>query len=399
MKYDFDEIIERNNTNAMKTDGYKEYLFPNNPNITINFDNNDLIQMWIADMEFATPDFIIDAVNKRLDKRIFGYSKIFDNEYFDLFNEWAKHYYDYQFDKNDHRTSLGIIPALYQLVKLICPNKDDKVVFLTPSYAHFKKACLYNNRDFITVPLLNNNNIIEIDYIKLEEALSKDDVKLFIFCNPYNPNGIMWSKQELTKISNIVKKYNKYIISDEIHCDLLRQNKKHIPIVKVLANYDRIITCMAPTKTFNLAGFMISNIIIKDKDIKKQWDDFNYMMDNPLSIEAAKSAYKYGKEWLEELKIYLDSNFAYLKSFLDNKLPLIKYEIPDATYLAWINLKPYLNINDDLTEYFAKEIGVLLESGTQFVDNGDGYIRLNLACPKTTLIKCLDKIYSLLIKK
>lgn len=395
MKYNFDEVIDRRNTNSMKISGYNEYLFPTLDNVKYPVPDEELVQMWIADMEFATPDVVIDAMKDRLDKRIFGYTKIFDENYYNFFAQWTRKKYGWECKKEHLVTSPGIIPALYELIGLIC-KENDKVLFTTPSYAFFDKAAIFNNKESIYSPLkLAENGEYSLDFDDL--AKKAKDAKVLIFCNPHNPTGVIWTEEELKKVAAIAEENDLWLISDEIHCDLIRSDQSHIPLAKV-SDYDKIITTMSPSKTFNLAGLMLSNIIIPNKDLMAAWQAHHFAFENPLSVAAIQAAYEKGEEWLSELQAYLDENFNFLKEFLDENLPETNFHIPAATYLAWIDVSAYVPKDVDLTLWFAQESGVLLESGTQFVANGDGFIRLNLACPKAMLQDCLEKVTGLLKK-
>ena len=211
-------------------------------------------------------------------------------------------------------------------------------------------------------------------------------------CNPHNPTGRVWNEEELRKIGEICIKHNVWIISDEIHCDLLREGQIHIPLAKLFPECERIITCMAPSKTFNMAGLMISNIIIPEETLRKIWLSRHYNFDNPLSIAAAQTAYEKGEDWLNELQKYLDNNFNFVKEYLTKHLPKAKFKISEATYLAWIDLSEYFDKNENLPMFFAYKAGVLLEGGNMFVQNSDCYIRLNLACPKSIVEEGLKRI-------
>ncbi len=389
--YDFDEIIDRNNTNAMNTDGYMDYMFKGQPDIEFPCDKEEMVRMWIADMEFATPDVIIEGIKDRLDKRILGYSKVFAKEYYEAFANWCNIQYGWSFDINDLVISNGIIPALYELVDYILED-DEKILFLTPSYAYFKYAADFHNKESVCCDLINNDNYFAIDFEDLARKARDPKTKLFIFCNPHNPTGRIWKKEELRKIAKIIKDNDLWIISDEIHCDLIRSNQSHLPMGKILNDYQKLITCMAPTKTFNIAGMMISNVIIKDEDLRELWCQRHYNFDNPLSIAAAQAAYEKGHDWLKELKLYLDGNFKLTQDYLQANLPQAKFRISEATYLAWIDLSFYFGDNEDLPLFFAKKAGVLLEAGEMFVKNANCFIRLNLACPKATLTKGLERI-------
>ena len=389
--YNFDEVIDRRHTNAMNTDGFRGYIFHADETMTFPYADEDFIRMWVADMEFATPDVVIDGMRERLDKRIFGYTRVFEKSYYDALSEWCKRRYDWTFDRKALVMSNGIIPALYELVNYIC-KPDEKVLFLTPSYAYFKYAADFNERGYMCSDLKSEDGRYHIDFDDLAGKAADEKTALFILCNPHNPSGRVWSENELRRMAEIIENNHMWVISDEIHCDLLRRNQKHIPLGKVMPDYGRLITCMAPSKTFNLAGMMISNIIIRDEELRKIWLSRHYNFDNPLSIAAAQSAYEKGEPWLEELQLYLDENFRFVGEYLADHLPRAKYRISEATYLAWVHLSGYFEPDEHLPKFFAYKAGVLLEGGNMFVQNSEGFIRLNLACPKATLAEGLRRI-------
>lgn len=391
MTYNFDEIIDRRNTNAMSLSGYREYLFGGSDDFNSDFDDDDLIPMWIADMEFASPPCVVQAVQKRAEHRIFGYSQIFDPAYKEAFLNWSKKQYQWQFDANHLVTSHGVIPALFSLVKYHC-KPDEKVLIMTPSYAFFKLATEGNNFELVCSDLINTDGNYTIDFEDFKRKAEDPKVTLTIFCNPHNPTGRIWTDAELLQFGKICLDNNVTIISDEIHCDLLRSDKKFTPLAKLFPESNQIITCMAPSKTFNMAGFMIANIIIPDSNLLEIWKRKEIPIDNPLSIVAAQAAYSDGSDWLFELRKYLDQNFEYLQSYLREHLPKAVFRIPDATYLAWVNVDAYLPDEENLTAFFANKAGVLLEGADMFVANGKGHIRLNLACPKSRLKEGLDRI-------
>lgn len=390
-QYDFNEIINRHNTNAMAVDGFREYLFRGNDNLTFPVPDSELIPMWVADMGFATPPEIISAIQDRLDKRIFGYTKIFDPNYFKAFAKWSSDRYGWEFKKEELVTSPGIIPALFELIEYIC-KPGEKIVIFTPSYAFFKHAADYNNIEVVTSDLLEKDGNYFIDFEDFKEKCADPKVSLCIFCHPHNPTGRVWTIEELQEVGDICTANNVMIISDEIHCDILRKGVYHTPLAKVFPNSDQIITCMAPSKTFNLAGFLFANIIIPNSAIRKKWHARHHVFDNPLSVAAAQAAYNLGQNWLNQLTDYLDENFDFTKDFLRQHLPKSVFNIPGATYFAWINVESYLPEIDNLTLYFAERAGVLLEGGNMFVDNADNQIRLNLACPRAQLKNALMKI-------
>ncbi|WP_270640996.1 MalY/PatB family protein [Longibaculum muris] len=396
--YNFDEIIDRKHTNAMNTDGFRDYIFHADESMKFPYKDEEFIRMWVADMEFATPDVVIEGIEERLKNRIFGYTRVFSNDYYDAFVSWCQKRYDWSFEKKELVMSNGIIPALYELVNYIC-KKDEKVLFLTPSYAYFKYAADFNERESVCSDLINQDGYYTIDYENLAKKASDPQTKLFILCNPHNPTGRVWREEELMKIAKIIEENELWVISDEIHCDLIRTCQKHIPLGKVMPTYQKLITCMAPTKTFNLAGLMISNVIIRDEKLRNIWLSRHYNFDNPLSIAAAQSAYAKGEEWLKELQVYLDNNFKLTQDYLKENLPQAKFRISEATYLAWVDLSDYFEPDENLPLFFAYRAGVLLEGGNMFVQNSDCFIRLNLACPKSILLEGLKRICDAVLTK
>lgn len=394
--YHFDEIIDRRHTNALNTDGFRGYIFHAGPEKVFPYQDDEFVRMWVADMEFGVAPEILDALRKRIDRRIFGYTGLYDDHsYYQSFLKWCQEHYDWSFPEEELCTSPGIIPALYQLTEILCA-KDEKVLINTPAYGYFLHAAEYNAIEPLYSPLRKNaDGTFVLDYENFEAQCADPQCKMVFWCNPQNPSGRMWTEEELTRIAEIVQKYNLWIVSDEIHCDLIRCGRKHIPMAKVMPDYPKLITCMAPTKTFNLAGLAFSNIIIRDSSLRARFKDRDKLvgMLNPMSLTAAKAAYDLGGPWLEELKVYLDGNFAFVKEFLAEKLPQAVMYIPEATYLAWVDLSACLPDVTDLSGFFANNAGVLLEGGNAlFVDNAEGYVRLNLAMPRSIIETGLNRM-------
>lgn len=396
MKYNFDEIIDRKNTNALNTDGFREYIFHADEQMKFPYADEEFIRMWVADMEFAVPQVIIDAVKERLDRRIFGYTRVFDPEYYKAFAAWTERRYGWYCKKEHLVTSNGVVPALYELAGYILKPGEKSVIF-TPSYPYFKYAADFNYRGCVCSRLIDEEGFYSIDFDDFEEKAGDDAVKLCIFCNPHNPTGRVWTEEELRRVGDICKKHGLWLISDEIHCDILRMDQTHIPMAKLFPDYDKLVTCMAPSKTFNMAGFMFSNVIIRNSGLRKVWDERHYSYDNPLSIAAAQAAYTSGEEWLEQMRAYLDENFEFTGEYLAEHLPGAKYRASEATYLAWVNIGDYISDIEDIPLFFANNAGVLLEGGNMFVENSDGYIRLNLACPRSVLKEGLRRICEALL--
>ena len=346
--YNFDEIIDRKGTNALNTDGFRGYIFHAGPEKVFPYKDDEFVRMWVADMEFGVAPEILDELRKRIDRRIFGYTGVYTHDYYNSFSKWCKEHYDWSFPEEELCFTPGIIPALYQLTETLC-NKDEKVLMNTPAYGYFLHSAEYAGVDVLHSPLKKKpDGTFELDYENFEQQCANPQCKMVFWCNPQNPTGRMWTEEELRRIAAIVEKYNLWIVSDEIHCDLIRCGRKHIPMAKVMTDYPKLITCMAPSKTFNLH---------------------------------------------EELKQYLDANFAFVKDFFDKNLPDAVMYIPEATYLAWVDLSKCLPDVEDLPDFFANKAGVLLEGGNSlFVGNAAGYIRLNLAMPRSILKIGLERM-------
>lgn len=397
MTYDFDEIIDRKDTNALNTDGFRGYIFHDfEGKKTFPFKDDEFVRMWVADMEFAMCPAIIQAIKDRADKRIIGYSQVFEPEFFQAYNSWCEKMYGWTYPKEEICFSLGIIPALYTLVDLLLGDYDYAIIN-TPAYGYFQHPIDERHKHAIHNKLkCDAQGNWTIDFDALEKDASNPFAKLLIWCNPQNPTGRVWTEEELRKVAAIVEKHNLWIISDEIHCDLLRQGVKHIPMAKIMPEYKKLITCTSVSKAFNMAGMMFAEIIIRDKGLRDLYIGTTnaYAMNvNPLSIAAHQAAYEHGSEWLDQLKTYLDGNFQFVKDTLDRELPDITFQIPQATYLAWVNMNPYLGDVEDIPDFMANKAGVLLEGGDAlFVDNAKGYIRLNLAMPRVIVDKGLQRI-------
>ena len=394
MKYDFDEIIDRKGTNSENVEGWRPYIFKCGPEKVFPYADDEFVRMWVADMEFAVAPEIRQAIIDRVNRRILGYTMVYDQGYYDALLKWCKARYDWSFDEEQIVFSPGVIPALYQLVEDLV-GKNEKVLTMTPAYGFFLHACEYNGVELVTSPLKRENGRFEIDFDDLEKKASEPEVKMLMLCNPHNPSGRIWTEEELRKIADIVRKNNLWVVSDEIHCDLIRTGLKHIPFGKVMEDYDKLITTMSASKTFNLAGLMFSNIIIRDAAERQRFQDRdkNIGAANPLSIAAHKAAYEHGGSWLEELKAYIDGSFDMVKNFLSENLPEAVFEIPQATYFAWVDMSKVLPDVEDMPIFFANNAGVLLEGGDElFVGNAKGCIRLNLAMPRSVIKTGLERI-------
>ncbi|MDO5532440.1 MalY/PatB family protein [Sutterella sp.] len=396
MPYNFDEIIDRRNTNSLKHEGFRQYVLHDDGTMQFPCGDDELVRMWVADQEFAAPEAVIDAMRRCLDRRIFGYSRPFDPGYYEAFAGWCDRHYGWHAERRHLVTANGVVPAICELTGYIT-KPGQKVLSLAPSYPDFKVAADLNGRGFVTSPLVRDaEGRFSIDFDDLERKAADPLVKLMILCHPHNPTGRDWTEAELRRVAEICERHGLWIISDEIHCDLLRKGGRHTPLAKLFPGNDRIITCTAPSKTFNLAGLMIANIVIPNEELRAVWNARHYSFDNPISLAGTQAAYEKGDEWLEALKDYLDRNFRFTADFLAENLPLAKFRIPEATYLAWVDASAYLKGVADVTRFFAEHAGVLLEGGGMFTDSAAGFIRLNIACPRSMLEKALRRIHEAL---
>lgn len=397
MTYNFDEIIDRKNTNSINEDGWRDRFGLHSMELPAQYPN--YIRMWVADMDFATPPEILDAVRERLNHKILGYTNILDDSYHKVLAQWFLKRYNWAIHAEHIVISAGVVPALNRLIGLVT-KEDEGVLITTPSYGPFKAAADRNMRRVFYSSLTNNDSSFDLNFDDLVAQLDdpQRNIRLFILCNPHNPTGRIWSREELQRIGEICLSRNIWVISDEVHCDLLRRGQQHIPLASLFPQSSRIITCTAPSKTFNLAGNLMSHIFIPDATVRNEWNERYAELLSPLAIAATKAAYSECEDWLEQLKAYLDTNFSYLEKQLDLHLPETRFHIPGATYLSWIDVSAYTKglQTQDFSAFFAREAAVILEGGNMFIADGEGYIRLNIACPLRVLEEGVERLISVL---
>ncbi len=402
MTYNFDEIIDRRHTNSENVDGWRPYIFHCGPERVFPYKDEEFIRMWVADMEFAVAPEIRQAIIDRVNRQILGYSIVSDDGYYEALRTWCESRYGWSFPKEQLTFSPGVIPALYQIVEDLVKPTNGKVLTMTPAYGFFLHACEYNDVELVTSPLKKENGRFEMDWADFEKKASDPAVKVLMLCNPHNPAGRIWTEDELRRMAEIIEKHQLWVVSDEIHCDLIRTGLRHIPMGKVMPDYERLITCMSASKTFNLAGLLHSNIIIRSDEERARFQarDKNIGAVNPLSIAAHKAAYEHGGAWLEQLKAYVDGNLKLVDEFLKGNIPAARFTIPEATYFAWVDLGDVLPQVADLPDFFANKAGVLLEGGDGlFVGNAKGYVRLNLAMPRAMVQTGLERIAEAISKE
>ena len=384
MKYDFNKIINRNNTKSLKYDFAKERNMP-----------EDLLPLWVADMDFQTSPEIIEALNKAVSHGIYGYSEG-KEEYFDAVYNWYNDNFNWQVKKEWLIKTPGVVFAIVLAINALT-NEGDSVLIQNPVYYPFTEVIIDNNRKLVNNSLVRNVKKYEIDFEDFEKKIIENNVKLFILCSPHNPVGRVWKKWELEKIGNICLKHNVKIVSDEIHSDFVYPKNKHIVFSSLDEKYQNItITCTAPTKTFNLAGLQISNIFIPNLEIRKkvlkQLDKVGYSQVNLMGLVACQAAYKYGRQWLNELKLYLLDNLNFLRDYLETNIPQIKLIEPEGTYLIWLDCSALGFEDKELEKFIVEKAKLWLDSGYIFGKEGEGFQRINIACPRETLKKALEQL-------
>ena len=386
MKYNFDEIIDRSGTSATKMESLPKGC------------PDDALPLWVADMDFACAEPILKALHERIDKKIFGYTMYDTDECLGAVLNWYKKRYGWEEQKENLFFCGGIVSAYAVLLNLLT-KEGEGVVIQRPIYYPFTMKANSNGRQIVDSPLIYADGNYTIDFGDLDKKMAEPNNKVLVFCSPHNPAGRVWTEEEIRKVVDICKKYDKWIICDEIHCDLLRCGMTFHPILKVAPDYaDRIAVCTAPSKTFNLAGMKTSNIVIHNKELQAAWKDLiggKLSMNGAgtLGLTAMIAAYNEGEEWLEQLKEYLDGNFAYIDAFLKEHLPKAHMVPSEGTYLAWIDFNGYVDGDaEKLEEIMQKKARVAVDEGYIFGDAGRGFERINIATPRSVVEDCMDRI-------
>ena len=386
MKYNFDEIIDRSGTSATKMESLPKGC------------PDDALPLWVADMDFACAEPILKALHERIDKKIFGYTMYDTDECLGAVLNWYKKRYGWEEQKENLFFCGGIVSAYAVLLNLLT-KEGEGVVIQRPIYYPFTMKANSNGRQIVDSPLIYADGNYTIDFDDLDKKMAEPNNKVLVFCSPHNPAGRVWTEEEIRKVVDICKKYDKWIICDEIHCDLLRCGMTFHPILKVAPDYaDRIAVCTAPSKTFNLAGMKTSNIVIHNKELQAAWKELiggKLSMNGAgtLGLTAMIAAYNEGEEWLEQLKEYLDGNFAYIDAFLKERRPKAHMVPSEGTYLAWIDFNGYVDGDaEKLEEIMQKKARVALDEGYIFGDAGRGFERINIATPRSVVEDCMDRI-------
>ena len=383
MPYDFDEIIPRENTNCYKYDFREKF-----------FGSSDLIPMWVADMDFRTPDFIIKAIRDRTQHEILGYSARGDS-FFESIIGWYKRRYQWDIKQEWIISTPGVVPALHLGIRALTAARE-KVIIQPPVYHPFFSLIKGNNRRILYNPLKLEGNRYRMDLKDLEEKLD-DSTKLIMLSHPHNPVGRVWTAEELIELGIFCQEKDLIILSDEIHSDLIYPPVHHRPVASLNEQLcKRTITFAAASKTFNLAGLSTSIVIIPDERLRKLYskelETSHLGMGNIFGSVALEAAYSLGDAWLDELMIYLKANLEYLKTFINEYIPGIKVIEPEATYLVWLDMKAVNTGDLTLSEFMVKQARLGFNDGPSFGEGGEGFQRINIACPRSVLIEALHRL-------
>ncbi|MDR3239892.1 MAG: pyridoxal phosphate-dependent aminotransferase [Clostridiales bacterium] len=376
MAYNFDEVIDRTNTNSVKYDFPGRYGLP----------GYNYVPLWIADMDFRSPPCVHDALTERVDHGIFGYSDS-DDTYFCAVSGWMEKRHGFTIEPEWLVKTQGVIPAISAILCALT-KQNDSILIQYPSYNMFNRIIEKTKRKIVKNALVLEDGKYKIDFADFEKQIVRNGVKLFILCNPYNPVGRVWTAEELTQMGDICLKHGVVVIADEIHQDFVFAPHKHLVFAKLKPAFENItITCTAPTKTFNISGLPISNIFIVDEDLREKITEELSMRGQfgagVLEILACQAAYANGDKWLDSLLQYLAENIAYSRNFFHGKLPEIDFIEPEGTYLLWLDCRKLGLWAKELEAYIADEAQVLLNRAP----GAEGFLRINIACPRATLEK------------
>ncbi|MBI9105633.1 MAG: pyridoxal phosphate-dependent aminotransferase [Spirochaetales bacterium] len=390
MKYDLNRIVDRTGTNSLKW----EFGSRVHPKVTGN-----TLPLWVADMDFPCAEPILLALRKRIDREIFGYSLHYTGEYFRAVCSWMQRRFNWWVHSEDIFVAPGIVPALSDLVR--CFSKEgDGVIIQRPVYGPFTSRVERNGRFVVDNALINKDGYYSMDFDDLEAKASDPKNTMMILCSPHNPVGRVWTEEELKKVADICFSNDVVLVSDEIHYDIVRSGETHLVLDSLFPGDDRIITCTAPSKSFNLAGMQVSHIVIRNDEYKKRWEAATgHPMLSPLAITAVQAAYNESEDWLGQVNDYIDLNLEFIHTFLKEHLPDAVYRVPEGTYLAWIDLGAYVFEGDSLTDFLIEDAGVFIDGGNKFGPEYGSFQRINAACPRAILEDCLGRVASSLKKR
>ena len=385
----FDKIIDRRNTRCLKYDFAVERNMP-----------ADVLPLWVADMDFATSSYIEDAIMERAKHAIYGYSEV-KTPYFDILKKWMQKHHDWDIQRKWLIKTPGVVFALAMAVKAYT-EQGDAVLIQQPVYYPFSEVIVDNGRRVVSNTLyLGEDNRYHIDFEDFEQKIVENQIKLFFLCNPHNPVGRVWTKEELTRLGDICVKHHVTVVSDEIHEDFVFKGK-HQVFANVKKEYEEItVTCTAPSKTFNIASLMISNILIPNPELKqkfkKQLDAAGISQLNVLGLVACEAAYEHGEEWYQAMHAYVKANIEFVKQYVEEQLPGVNMVEQEGTYLVWLDFRGTGLGVEELDDKIINQAKLWLDSGKIFGSCGEGFQRINVACPRKVLEEAMDRIKNVVV--
>jgi cystathionine beta-lyase len=384
MRYDFDKVIERRNTGSSKWDNLKAL-----------FGSDDVLPLWVADMDFRIPQPIIDAISERIKHPVFGYARVGAGA-IGAVTQRLESKYGWKVSPESVVITPGVVPAVNAAVRAYA-GEGGAVVVQSPAYPPFWATGPNNKVRTVTNLLRFEGGRYEMDFEALERAFAESGAKAMILCSPHNPVGRVWSREELVRVGEIALKAGAVVISDEIHCELVLKGYKHIPFASISPEFEaNSITCFAPSKTFNVPGMHCSVAIIPDEDMRKRFNEARVGIQGTpafLAIIAMEAAFRHGDEWLEQVLDYIEGNLEFLIKYMEERIPAIKPVRPEGTYLVWLDCRG-LGIEDpkELQKFFNEKAKVGMNAGYTFGPGGEGFMRMNIACPRSTLEEALKRI-------
>lgn len=389
-QYDFDEVIDRHGTDSVKFDALKS-----------RFGNEDLMSLWVADMDFRTPDFIVEAIRKRCKHEIFGYTFASD-EYFESIINWVHYKYNWRLKREWINYIPGIVKGIAFVLQCFT-RPGDKVIIQPPVYHPFRLVPEGMNRKVVYNPLKEVDGCYEMDFEQLESVID-DECKVLILSNPHNPGGVVWRKETLIRLADICAKHHILVISDEIHAEMAYPQYTHSPFASVSDTAASCSICfMAPSKTFNIAGIVSSYAIIPDEQIRNTFYSFmeagEFCSGTIFAYTATIAAYTYGAEWLQQMRMYVMENVRFVDEFLKLQIPKIKIYPPQASFLVWLDCRGLQMSQQELVELFRDKAGLALNDGSMFGPGGEGHMRLNVGCPRSVLEKAMNALKKAVDKK
>jgi len=385
MSYSFDTVIERRGTDSIKYDFAAKRGLP-----------EDVLPLWVADMDFPSPPEVLDALAEKCRHGIFGYSDVADDSYFNALFKWYSERFGWRLSPEWLVKAPGVVFAICAAIRALT-EEGEAVLIQQPVYYPFSESVLANGRRLVVNELVYSGGKYSVDLEDFEEKIKREKVKLFILCSPHNPVGRVWRAEELSAMGEICLRHGVKVVSDEIHADFVYPGNRHQVFAAISPELaDITVTCTAPTKTFNLAGLQISNILISNPELRRRFrleiSKTGYSQLNIMGLVACRAAYEHGARWLDDLLVYLGSNLEFVRSFLARELPRVRLVEPEGTYLVWLDFRALGLTDRELNDLIVNKAKLWLDAGTMFGAGGTGFQRVNIACPRSLLERAMRQL-------